>query len=804
MRKKKKKSSKLKRRIKLTIAYLSLFSLLVVIGAGVIWFNALAAARDEMPSIESKLSDLRVVPSQILSSDGEVLYIEADEFREPVTLDKIPKIVQEAVVSAEDRRFFDHSGVDFWALVRAGFITAKDRRLSQGGSTLTMQLAKRLTSNGEKTFGRKLNDMAVAYEMENEWSKDHVLQLYLNEVYFGEGAYGIKAAALTYFGKQLDQLTTAEAAMLARCVRRPSDENPFKNLSRAIANRNIVLGIMRDDGIISQSQFDESSHEKVHLSSHKFIGSSRIIAAPYFVSSVLQDLKDNHPDIRLQDGGYKIYTTLNMKIQKTAEDSVSSVLSQFAGYNVNAGAVVLLNRSGGILAEVGGQDFRKDQFNIVTMGRLQPGSSFKPIVYSTAIANNIIGKDSYVSNERYVYRDPKTHKTWIPRNDNGDYGGTVSVREALAQSINVAAVRTLAAVGIDKVIKYAHDVFGFTSKLPRYPALALGTCEVSPMEMATAYSVFFLNGNRFTAYTIDHINDSDGTEVYVESPQIVQNVLDSGTTTQMDSLLQGVVEEGTGQAAQVIDGARGKTGTTNDNKDAWFCGYNKNFLCIAWTGNETYDRKHHRYIRQSMSSHAFGGTVSIHLWVDTMQAAIKDISSAHAPVPQAPAPDKNSFLATKPPDSVKLDPQNPPGSGSDATGTTSGLDGATSATTTSGSTTSTATSGSTGNPDSSGDSGLSTASTTGTIQGTSTATTTGTVNPDSSQPNKLPGSSSTVPPSAPVVVKPRTHAHKKVEYVTVEVCADSGELATPYCPETVMRTFVKGQQPTHYCRLHHR
>lgn len=794
---KKKQSSRLTRVFKLGFAYGILLLLVITVASGVVWFRALTQARAEMPGVEAELSNLHIPPSEILSANGEVLYEESDKFQEPVTLNQVPKVVQEAIISAEDRRFYQHSGVDIWALMRAVFVTAKNRRFSQGASTLAMQLAKRLTSKGQKTLSRKLNDMALAYEMENEWSKHHVLQLYLNEVYFGEGAYGIKAAAQTYFNKELDQLTLAEAAMLARCVRRPSDENPFVNLSKSIANRNVVLQIMKEDNLISESQYQKAVSAKVHLGKRHVIGSARILAAPYFVVQVLQNLKQNHPSIDLKDGGYQIYTTLNTKVQDATENAVLNVVQNYSDQGVNQGAFVLFNRQGGIIAEVGGTNYEKNQFNIVTMGSLQPGSSFKPIVYATAIANNILSADSYVSNDRFVYVDPKTHKVWSPRNDNGEYGGQVSVREAVADSINVPAVRTLTEVGIPKVIRYAHKIFGIKSHLPPFPTLALGACTVSPLEMGEAYSVFFLRGDRFKPYTIDHINDADGLVVYSHGSSISQNVLDSRVCDQMDSLLQGVVADGTGTYAQAVPHARGKTGTTNDNKDAWFCGYDRNFLGIGWTGNETYSKRFHRYIREPMSRSVFGGTVTIRIWVDSMLSAEKFITTTPPPPVSNPASDSQNTASTSgsgsnpSPDGTAQDLSQQPGNGLQNTS----------------------------------ESGVKNGGPAGARSGTSSVPSPGpgsngsSNNTQATSPSGSPPANSNPPADPNLEVGNTTalneapsnnidsglhSAHtKKVKYVWVWVCADSGDLATPYCPETVRRRFVKGTQPTKYCPLHH-
>lgn len=720
--------------------------------------RALQHAEDLMPTIEAKMVDLRTPPSQILSADGQVLYEDSEVYRDPVSIDQVPQVIQNAIVAAEDRRFFDHGGVDLISLGRVAFLGAKAGHFSQGGSTLTMQLAKRLSSTGQRTISRKLNDMALAYTFEQQWSKERILQLYLNEVYFGSGAYGIKAAAEVYFGKALKDITLPEAAMLARCVRRPSDENPFVNLDKAIANRNVVLEIMLEQGQISNSEYEKAIKAKVHLNHKTFHGSATVRAAPYFVEDVLEELRADHPDVHLADGGYTIYTTLDLRVQRAAENYLQEVLDKYSSKKVTTGAFVLLDSEGKIIAEVGGANYAKNQYNIATSGRRQPGSSFKPFVYATAFQQGKLTEDSMVSNEKIVYTDPVTHKSWIPKNDDHSYGGQVSVRNALAQSINLAAVHTLLDVGIDSVITNAHDAFGITSPLHRFPSLALGSSEVSPMEMAKAYSVFMLHGNRVTPYDINKINAPDGSTVFEGQPNIVTNVFDRSSIDQVDDLLRGVVTSGTGWKADVVPEARGKTGTTSDNKDAWFCGFASGYVGVGWVANEHFDHKRNLATISPMTSSAFGGTITAEWWADILNYAIKVRGDSNAPKLSSSDSSVDSSAGAKPADAQAADSLSNPGGSADSVQP-----------------------GSTGSVN----------STTGPSQ-----------TPDGPKGSKSTANSGVVMPST-VDQEKTQKANANDQTVTVTICVDSGDIATPYCPETITRTYKKGTEPTKRCPIHH-
>jgi penicillin-binding protein 1A len=749
---------------------------------GFIFFGEMGKARDKISNLSTLMDSVQRQPSFIFSADGKPLYQISAEYRKYIPYEEIPKNVRNAILAAEDKRFFTHSGVDYWAVMRILFTNVREQRAAQGGSTLTMQLAKLLYTSSEKSFHRKIADMAMAVTMERQLTKEQILELYANKVYFGAGAYGVQAAADVYFGKDINKLTVGEAALLARCVRRPSDQNPFRNAEKAIENRDVVLAIMRGEGMIDSTEFEKAKAEKYSFKHRANEVSERFHRAQYFTWHVLETLKRDCPDINLADGGYKVYTTLDTTMQSVAEAAVRETVHDHRRQGVTTAAFVAIDRDGKILCEVGGLDFDRNQFNVVTDGYRQPGSSFKPFVYSTAFATGAVSVNDSVSNERFVWPQPGG-KPWIPKNSGGHYGGTVSIPTAFKLSMNVPMARVMEKTGPSTVVAYCRSSFGFTSpNITPVPALCLGAGEVTPLEMAQGYSVFMLRGARAKPYCITRIVGPDGQVVKYYQPEITPNALDPNVTDTIDALMRSVVTSGTGTRAGSVPDARGKTGTTSENKDAWFCGYADGVVGIGWIANEV-QRKGTSPIYLPMSSRVFGGTVTVEFWTKVMKYAQKRFghqmgerpslaeiqghssrSSGNVGDETGPVPDDTPIPADDLPP-IKPgpgDPQNgttPPITGPDPThgppvppGTDPGIGpGA-------------------GVP---GDGGTKTV------------------------PDRLPPTGpGTRPPNKPAE-EPRQD-----DMIDVEVCADTGMRASIYCPETVTRRFVRGQQPKRRCTKH--
>lgn len=756
------------------------------------FMHELQDASSEVQKFQQMRDSFQVKPSQIYSADGQLLYEIMAERREYVSFDAIPKIVRDSIVAAEDKRFYEHQGVDPWALARIVFVNGREGRMAQGGSTITMQLAKLVSENSQKTFQRKIHDMALAVATERQLQKNEILELYLNKVYFGNQAYGIKAAADSYFGKPLDKLTLGEAALLARLVRKPSSWshlNKGVNLETAIKNRNIVLGIMLEEGMITQSAYDAALQEVPKFRQEPPRSTAHIYAAPYFVTHVKDVLKRDYKDVDLTQGGYRIDTTLDLGIQTIAEKMVRQTVREHRSDRVSTAAFVLMNSDGQILAEVGGVNYRTRKFNSIYQGKRPAGSSFKPFVYATAFLNGALTSlDEEISNEPFVLPAARGRKEWAPKNSNGQFSSSLSVREAFRNSWNIPAIRVMDKVGIQPVVRTCADVFGFTSKIEPYLPSALGASSVNPLEMAQAYSVFMLKGDRATPYTIRRITGPSGEIVHDPSPRIERNRLDPSVCDQIDTLMREVVENGTGKEAQIVPNAHGKTGTTNDNKDAWFCGYTDGLVGIGWVANEVV-HKDGSVDYAEMGRRVFGGTVTVEFWASIMKAAhdkfgqkfairtdanvtkSEEQADEHRRKSEEKAKEKTE---EKPPDTISTPYTAKAGAADDASGDNAA----------------------------------------------------GTTDPNQDDSKMAPDQDKPAPDADAIADKPRKPKKKPVQpdapadapstatdqreaeplenvsYVTVEVCAESGKRATRYCNETVTRRFKKGTEPRTSCPIH--
>ncbi|MFZ4507491.1 MAG: transglycosylase domain-containing protein [Fimbriimonas sp.] len=676
------------------------------------------------------------LPTEIYSSDGQLLLRLSSEYRKPIEdLNDVPMFVRHAVLAAEDKRFYEHSGVDAVGLGRALFTALQDRKMSQGGSTLTMQLAKRLYSNSEKTFDRKLQDIAVAQAIERRKTKDQILLLYLNEVYFGEGAYGIAAAADVYFGKSLQQLSLGEAAILARCVRRPTMDSPMNNPDRAIRNREIVLRTMADEGWITESQYQTANSERLKLKSNAKLDHAGGILAPYFTNHVLAEIRTMYPEVDLNRAGMRIDTTLNFEIQKVAEREVARVVRENRKQRVTTAAFVLMNDEGRVLAEVGGVNFRRNQYNAISQGKRQPGSSFKPFVYAVGILKGIVDPNGTVSNDAIKLPDQsRPSGFWEPKNlGKVGVGGRLSVRSAFSRSINLPAIHTIIDVGPETVVQYARDSFGFRSELAPYAPLALGASAVSPLELAEGYSTFMLRGDRVRPTVIRKITGPDGKVLLDQEPLSFRGVFPSNVCLQMDDLLRTVVTSGTGTKAMVVPNARGKTGTTNDGRDAWFCGYSDGLVGVAWVANEQI--RPGKATRYMPMPNVYGGSVTVQIWASVLKVAHEKFAKPlEPPTPEQMAgPDVAPIIED--PNEVGMDPQD------EDMGTMPPFD----------------------------------------------------------PPAKMP----TSPAQSPATANESPTEASSEKTVSLEICADTRQRSTPYCPETVTVSYRKGTEPKKKCPIHH-
>lgn len=526
------------------------------------------------------------------------IYDEKMEDRTLVPLSEIPEELIQAVIAIEDERFYSHHGVDPLSILRAFLTDLLHLRAVQGGSTLTQQLIKNYFLTAEKTFVRKFNEMCMAVLLELRYSKEEILEAYFNEIYFGQkgpvSVTGVEEASKLYFSKGVSHLSLAEAALLAGLIRSPGEYSPFKNITRAYDRRNFILKAMREKGIIAEEEYEAARKEKIVLAQ----GNAKVFQAPYFIDFVRLELKENYPSEVLKSQGLKIFTTLDMEAQEIAEAAVRKRLQELEegrpklkklmaeGKTLEGAFIAVQPQTGAIRAFVGGRDYETSQFNRVADAHRQPGSAFKPFVYLTALASEGEKRYSLASTvEDSSFSVKAGGKEWRPDNYDKTEHGTVTLREALEQSYNLATTRLAIDVGLEKVVKTAREA-GIESPLQSYPSLALGAFEVTPLELIRAYTVFPNQGTRTEPIAITSLVTREG--VVLEKKGFkMKKVVSPELAYLVNSALQGVLDRGTAASARTLGftglGA-GKTGTTSDYRDSWFVGYTPDLLALAWVG----------------------------------------------------------------------------------------------------------------------------------------------------------------------------------------------------------------------------
>jgi penicillin-binding protein 1B len=548
------------------------------------------------------------------------------EDHKPVRLDETPRVLIDAVLAAEDHRFFEHGGVDFRALLRAAWANLRAGRVKEGGSTITQQLVKVRLLNPQRTFFRKLREAWLAALIESRYSKERILEAYLNEIYLGQrgpiAIRGVGAATRAYFGKEVHQLTAPEAALLAAIIRGPNIYSPAVDPDRAREHRNTVLAQMRDLKMITPDEYERARRTPVRVRSLVSPGQS----APYFVDYVRQELEQRFDTGVSRVRGVRIVTTLDRSLQRFAEaaaargldrleSSVSPGYRRDPGRRLQVAMIVVEPSTGEIRALVGGRDYLASQFNRVTSARRQPGSAFKPIVYLAALRAG--DSAPFFTAASRVEDLPITLESggqpWSPRNADDRYEGIVTVRQALEQSLNSATVRIAQTVGLPTVIEMARSL-GIEGQLAPVPAMALGAFEVTPLELARAYLPLANGGVRPPAISGIRTVQFGDDEVKPSGPEESVRVVTPAEAWLVTSLLKGVVISGTGSAVHssgLPDVIAGKTGTTNDGRDAWFVGYTPRLLALVWVGFDGGDP-------HGMS----GARAALPIWIDFMKQAI--------------------------------------------------------------------------------------------------------------------------------------------------------------------------------------
>jgi penicillin-binding protein 1A len=691
----------------------------------------IALAYPNLPSLEVLTDYQPKIPLRVYTADGALIGEFGEERRSVISIKAVPELVKQAILAAEDERFYQHTGIDYLGVARAAYANLVQGGRRQGASTITMQVARNFFLSSEKTLTRKLYEALLAFKIENNLGKDQILELYVNQIYLGQRAYGFAAASQIYFGKSLDQLTLGEAAILAGLPKAPSAYNPVANPQRARQRQQYVLRRMKELGHVTEQQYADAVKAPLHV--RRDVDNFAGIHGEYLAEMVRQAIYEQYPE-EAYSKGFRVYTTIRKADQEAAYEAVRRGLQSYdrsqgyrgpeafvelaataaeddfeealaehadvddlkaalvlaasakevqatlkdgdtitlsgdglrfaaraledkaaAARRIRRGAIIRVQKdekknwqivqipdaeaafvsidpaNGGVRALVGGFDFHRNKFNHITQAWRQPGSSFKPFIYSAALEKGFTPATVIADEPIVVEAEVTGSQRWEPKNYDGKFEGPMQLRTALAKSKNMVSIRILQAIDP----KYAQDYvtrFGFDAdKHPPYLTMALGAGSVTPLQMARAYSVFANGGYLIQPYFIDKIVDDRGNPLGVANPphagEESLRVIDARNAFLMDSMMQGVTRYGT--AASVAKLGRrdlaGKTGTTNDFVDGWFCGYQPELVGIAWMG---FDQP------RSLGKNQTGGRIALPIWIEYMSKVLKGVPEVHRSVPE--------------------------------------------------------------------------------------------------------------------------------------------------------------------------
>lgn len=567
--------------------------------------------------------------SAVFDMDGRFYSRLAGENRLTVSLDHISNDFQQALLAREDTRFYKHHGVDPIGILRAVVRNIIHLHAREGASTLTQQLARNTFPLGGKNLHRKILEAFVAMRIEQNFTKKQILENYVNRIYFGAGVYGVETASQTYFGKSAAKLSLSESALLVGIIRGPNRFSPFKNLKGAIAQRDTVLDRMVSLDMLEPARADAAKRAKLALAKPR-----PSVQENYAMDAVWHDLDIVLNDEQTDEGGLKVYTTIDPQLQRVAQASLETQLSKieqrsgfkhprradFAGQSFDEesgspylqGALVAIdNRSGAIRAIVGGRDYAESRYNRAMLSKRQVGSTFKPFVYATAFARGL-QPDAMIDDDRIHPGELRSVSNWSPENSDGTYRGPMPAAEGLIQSRNTMSVRVGDYAGLNNVLQLAERLG--LGKLPQQPSVFLGSFEATLKDLTAAYTVFPNSGTRKQPYVIERIDDNEGRVLY-RATHLAAPALDPGITGLMTSIMQQVLDHGTASTARSLGWtkpAAGKTGTTNDYRDAWFVGYTRSLTCGVWVG---FDKP------QTIIPKGYGAALALPVWVETMNAA---------------------------------------------------------------------------------------------------------------------------------------------------------------------------------------
>jgi len=574
---------------------------LILIFVWLVLFLSIAVTWSLLNLPETESIQISRQPSiTFLDKEGRIIASYGDIYGQSIQYNDLPEDLINAVIVTEDKRFFYHPGVDLKGIARAVYINLKAGRILQGGSTITQQLAKNLFLTPERSFTRKLHELILSFWLEMRFTKEQILSIYLNRVYLGSGTYGVQAASEKYFNKKVEELNLYESALIASLLKAPSKYNPIANEKLSNIRTSKVLENMLKDGLISSKNLDQAKINNARY--EKFTSAPK--STRYFVDWLLPRVKSYLGEIK-ED--LIVRTTLDVKLQKIAEDSVNNITENFP--SADQSALVALNINGGVIAMVGGRDYGDSQFNRVTQAQRQPGSAFKIFVYLAGLYSGYEPDDLMEDSEINI-------NGWSPKNYKKEYLGEIKLDQAFSKSINTIAVKLSEDIGRENVIKMAKSL-GISSPILNSPSLALGTSEVNLLELTAAYDVLANNGNGVFVHGIRSIENTSGKVLFLRKGQGPGKVLDPDIVETMTKMMELTIQTGTGKNAKINRPAAGKTGTSQSLRDAWFVGFTSDIVVGVWFGNDN----------DSPMKNITGGTAPAILWKDFMSKAHKGTPS---------------------------------------------------------------------------------------------------------------------------------------------------------------------------------
>ncbi len=573
----------------------------------------LAISFRNLPDVRVLRNYLPSETSYIYDINGTLLYSLHDEAnRDVVDLDDISPNLKRAVLAIEDSYFYSHKGINPSSVGRALLANFRAGSTVEGGSTVTMQLVKNLFLSPERAISRKVAEAVLSLRLEQIFEKDQILELYLNQVYWGHNTYGVETAAQSYFNKSAADLTLAESAMMAGLIQAPEEYSPFVDYPLAKQRQAIVLGRMRQLGWISAEEEATAKAQPLLIGE---ITSFRSSSSPYVTEAVVQELTEVFGQEAVLKGGMRVQTTIDLSLQQVAEETIQrnhANLRQRGFYADQMALVAIDPRTHFVKAMVGGVDYTTSQFNRAIQAQRQPGSAFKPFVYYAAFASGRYTPDSVIQDTAVSY--PDGYEYYTPRNYDGSFMGNIPIRKALELSRNVPAVKLGQELGINRIVELSR-LLGIESPMEPVISLPLGAVDLTPMELAGAYATFASNGWHSDPTFIVQVTDSSGNILLDNTPK-PQLVLDPWAAASLTDVLQGVVARGTGTAAQIGRPVAGKTGTTDSQRDVWFVGYVPQLATAIWVGNDDYS---------PLGSGATGGGMVAPIWKDFMIQALADV-----------------------------------------------------------------------------------------------------------------------------------------------------------------------------------